>query len=744
MPIARSNADLARPPAKSVTSLRALAWVMLLVTAHSPAALAQQAAPTGSAAPGSAGTPEITVSAQKSNVVTTIDRKSYALQGNVQAATGSAVDVMRTLPGITVDEDGNPSVRGDANVQILIDGRPDPQFNSANRGVALQQLGADGIERIEVMTSPPANFKPDGSAGIINIITKKASRRRTASLNASLGSDGRFNMAATASRQIGALALRGSATLRHDLRNRVTSDARTIRDPQTDAPVSINLQDVFTHHNRLSKIANFGVDWDLGKADRLSAEATYYQRSETTAFSEHDALADPPGVANGTEDRFQRGHGHESNLSTQVKYHHGLGGSEDGLTILAQRSEQLEAQRFGYQDRYSGTLAGPAFEQQRLHVDEMTEELNLDLAVPLRSKDKLTLGYDLERDLDSYDNFGANQATAGAPSVVDTNFTNLFAYDLTIHALYGSYSHEIGRLTTLTGLRLEQVSSTSHQVTTGQAGRITYFKAYPNLHLSDAISEHGTVTFSYGRRVIRPDPEDLNPYPVMQNAFTVRQGNPALLPEDIQSIEAGWSYDRGAVSRSLTLYLRKSSNRETTVTVPISPTVVAVTRANLGRSLSEGIELAASGKLAKALDYSVSGNLFANTIDAGNLGYSGQRSALGYEAKLALNWHHGKADTVQLNLGTTGRRQIPQGYTPASFGADLGARHQFARNFALTATVSDLFATRHDGTTTNSGNLYDVMRRQQSGRIVFLGLTWTPAGQADKNRDKFEYDKVAK
>lgn len=725
--------------------MRALTGVMLLVAVPGPAALAQQAPPTApAAAPGGDGAPEITVSAQKRDVVTTIDRKSYALQGNVQAATGSAVDVMRTLPGISVDEDGNPSLRGDASVQILIDGRPDPQFNSANRGVALQQLGADGIERIEVMTSPPANFKPDGSAGIINIITKKASRRRTASLNASLGSDGRFNLAATGGKQVGALALRGSLTLRHDLRNRTTRDARTIRDPQTAAPLSINLQDLFTHHNRLSKIANLGVDWDLGKADRLSAEATYYQRSETTAFSEHDTLADPPGTASGTEDRFERGHGHESNLSTQIKYHHGLGGTEDGLTILAQRSEQLEAQRFGYQDRYAGALAGPAFEQQRLHVDERTEELNFDLVVPLRSKDKLTAGYDLERDSDSYDNFGANQADAGAPAVIDTNFTNLFAYELTIHALYGSYQHEIGRLTALTGLRLEQVFSNSRQVTTGQTGRIAYFKAYPNLHLSDAISEHGTLTFSYGRRVIRPDPEDLNPYPVKQNAFTVRQGNPALLPEDIQSVEAGWAYDRGAVSRSLTLYLRKSSNRETTVTVPISPTVVAVTRANLGRSLSEGIELAASGKLTKTLDYSVSGNLYANTIDAGNLGYAGQRSALGYEAKLALNWHRGKVDTVQLNLGTTGKRQIPQGYTPASFGADLGARHQLARNFALTATVSDLFATRHDGMTTNNGNLYDIMRRQQSGRIVFLGLTWSPAGPSDKNRDKFEYDKMAK
>lgn len=709
----------------------ALPWI-----AAASSACAQQTAPPPAAAP------EITVSGQHSTVTTTIDRKSYSLQGNVQATTGSAVDVMRSLPGITVDEDGNPSLRGDANVQILVDGRPDPQFNSANRGVALQQLGADGIERIEVLTNPPANFKPDGSAGIINIITKKASKRRTASATASIGSDGRFNLATTGSTRLGDLAVRGGLTLRHDIRNRFGTDTRSISDAQTGFLSSTNVQDTFTHNNRLSKIATLGLDYDLAKADRLSAEGTYYQRSETTAFAEHDALTDLTSATDGTEDRTQSGHAHESNLTTQIKYHHDLGESDEGLTLLAQRSQALETEYFSYQDRYTGTLAGPAFEDQRWHSDEVTQELNLDLILPMPAKAKLTLGYDLEHDADGYDNFGSNRADATAPAIIDTNFTNLFRYNLTIHALYGSYEREFGHITALAGARFEQVLSNSDQVTTAQTGRITYFKVYPNLHLTDAVSEHGTISFSYGRRVIRPDPEDLNPYPVQQDAFTYREGNPALLPENIQSFEAGWSFDRGGLSRSATLYLRESSNRVTNVTVPISPTVVAITKQNLGHSTSGGIELAASGRLLKALDYSLSGNVFYNTIDAANLGYAGQRGTVSYEAKIALNWHRGKIDTIQLNLGTTGRRLVPQGYRPASFGADLGARHQLRKNLALTATLSDVFATRDDGMTVTSPGLVDVSRRHQTGRILFLGLTWTPPGASAKTTDKFEYDKV--
>lgn len=704
---------------------------------------AQEAVPTPPTTPtNNAAAPEITVSGQRSPVVTAIDRKSYSLRNNLQATTGSAIDVMRNLPSVTVDEDGNPSLRGDANVQILIDGRPAPQFNTANRGTALQQLGADGIDRIEVMTNPPAQFKPDGSAGVINIITKKGSGRRTVSANASLGSDGRFNLAATGSTQIGQVAVHGSLTVRHDLRNRIATDVRTVSNDQTAVFISGNRQETFTHNNRLSKIATLGVDYDLSKIDRLSVEGTYYQRSETTAFSEQNTPVDANNAPIGADDRMQNGHAHESNTTALARYHRDIGKGGDGLTVLAQRSEALETQYFDYRDQYSGASSGPAFEDQRLYSDEVTRELNFDVAIALPAMAKLTTGYDLQRDDDTYDNLGSTRADANAQPIVDSGFTNRFLHGQTIHAFYASYERPIGHVTVLSGLRLEQVYSDGNQVTAALRGHSRYFRVYPNLHLSDAVSDHGTVTFSYGRRVIRPDPEDLNPYPVQQDAFTLREGNPALLPEEIQSFEAGWSFDRSGVSRSVTLYLRESRNRVTNVTIPISPTVVAITKANLGRSTSGGMELATSGKLLKELEYSLNGNVFYNSIDASNLGYDGVRGTFSYEAKLALNWHASAKDTVQVNFGAVGRRLVPQGYRPASFGADLGVRHQFRKNLALTATLSDVFATRHDGMVTNIPGLMDVSRRHQTGHIFFLGLTWSPPGVKPKGTDKFEYDKA--
>jgi outer membrane cobalamin receptor len=112
-------------------------------------------------------------------------------------------------------------------VQILIDGRYRPEFNGSHRGDALQALAAHGIDRIEVMTNPPAGFKREGSVGIINIITRRALGSRTASAQAGLGSHGRYNAGASLGAQLGKLALRGSAGARHDMRVRDITDQRT-------------------------------------------------------------------------------------------------------------------------------------------------------------------------------------------------------------------------------------------------------------------------------------------------------------------------------------------------------------------------------------------------------------------------------------------------------------------------------------------------------------------------------------
>lgn len=717
-----------------------LSEMTILCSAH--AAFAQTQPPTkatGAPTPQSSA-PDIVVTGGRPAVETKIDRKSYSITRDVQASTGSAADVLRNVPSVTVDVDGNPSLRGDANVQILVDGRPSPQFNTGNRGAALEALNADGIDRVEVLTNPPANFKPDGSAGIINIITKRRRGSRTASVQASGGSSGRASFSGSGSLQRGRIGFHATLTVRHDIRTRRFNDDRAVTDPAGSFQSVTHLRGS-AGDDRLVKIATLGVDYDFSKADRISAEGTFNARSDTSHFAERNFRLNQNGATVGQSDRARPGHEQEVSSSAMLRFHHDVDTDGNGLTLLAQRSETWERQRFQITDDVTLPFAATSFQDQRIYLDQITREISAEYSTRLPANAKLIAGYNLQRDENLFDNAQTLPVGAGGVALPDVNFTNVFRYGQTIDAFYGSYERPLGNWTLLASFRLEQTGVQTNQITSAQRSEYSYFRAYPNVHLNRKLSEHQTLSLSYGNRVIRPDPEDLNPYTLQQDAFTLRRGNPNLRPQEIQSFEAGWSYDKGAKSRSATLYLRSARNAFTITSTPISPTVVLITEQNLGKNLSGGIEFATSGKLIAKVDYSLSGNVFYNRIDAANLGFAGTRSTVGYEAKGALNWHATGKDTLQFNLAIAGKRLTPQGYRRGYIVTDLGVRHQLRSNIALTATLSDVFASRRDGLVVDTATLHQITTRRQTGRIALLGISWAFLGAKKKAAEKFDYEK---
>src|SRR5580704_14659460 len=117
----------------------------------------------------------MTVTSARPNVQTSIDRKSYSVGRDLSAQSGSAADVLRNIPSVQIDAQGNPSLQGESAVTVLIDGRPATQLSGDSLGDALQAMPASRIERVEVMTNPPAEFGAEGSGAIINLVTRKAS-----------------------------------------------------------------------------------------------------------------------------------------------------------------------------------------------------------------------------------------------------------------------------------------------------------------------------------------------------------------------------------------------------------------------------------------------------------------------------------------------------------------------------------------------------------------------------------------
>ena len=145
-------------------------------------------------------------------------------------------------------------------------------------------------------------------------------------------------------------------------------------------------------------------------------------------------------------------------------------------------------------------------------------------------------------------------------------------------------------------------------------------------------------------------------------------------------------------------------------------------------------------RLGPSVDYNLSGNLYYNEIDASNLGFTGSRSTYSADAKAALNWRMGDKDTIQINATALGRRVTPQGRRPGIASMDLGYRHQFRPNISVSATVTDVFASRKFVGILESPELSQRNTFRPEGRIFFVGLSWSMAGAKKQAPERFEYE----
>jgi outer membrane receptor for ferrienterochelin and colicin len=177
----------------------------------------------------------VVVQGQKLNVETRIDRKIYTVPEDAQSTLGTLSDILNVIPSVDVDPDGIVSLRGDPNVLVLIDGKPATQLQGANAGDVLQSIPASEIERIEILTTPPAQFKADGAAGVIDIVTRKraAKESASASLTGSLGSGGRWLVGGNGNYGSKQLTASVTAGFREDYRERTIQSVVTGPDPVT-------------------------------------------------------------------------------------------------------------------------------------------------------------------------------------------------------------------------------------------------------------------------------------------------------------------------------------------------------------------------------------------------------------------------------------------------------------------------------------------------------------------------------
>ncbi|WP_165782449.1 outer membrane beta-barrel family protein [Solilutibacter silvestris] len=678
----------------------------------------------------------VVVSGTRPDVVSAIDRKSYNVANDLMAASGSIGDVLGNLPSVEIDAQGNPSLRGDSSVQILIDGKTSTMMSPANRAETLQSLPADMVDRVEVITNPSAAFKPDGSSGIINIITKKDRKPGTTGLlRAGAGTDGRVNLGGVLNHARGPLSISANASLRRDVPWRPYTDTRTRIDPATGTTDSH--QDSLFKSERKTAAVGATVDYDVTSADRLSVGYNYSRRTGSPRIRETNTV-DQSGVLVSDYDRIGSGSEVETNTEATARYRHTFAEPGREFTFDLRRGQSIEHQFRRYTNVYRTPAGLIEIDDQRPDANEIQSEATAEYKQGLAGG-KLLLGYDVQRNSADYQARGDIIDPVTGQATPDPTLTNRFLYTQTTNAVYGTYGRKfVDKWSAMLGLRLENTVTDGRQVDTAQRNRKSYSRAYPTLHLQYDLSDTRNMRFSYSKRIYRPDIEDLNPYPVFSDPLNQRAGNPNLKPRETNSFEASYAFEGAITSWDATAYYRKTNNAFTVVSRFISPTVLLTTHENLGRNTATGVDFSARGKLTPTLGYKISGNINYNQFDGSNLGIpvtSGYSNSL----KTGLDYQPSKRDLVQLGIQYRGRRPMAQGYQLPMTTANVGYRRTFANRSTAVLALSDLFDSARERSRIDSPILVESSIRRRSRRT--LSLTYSiplGGGKPETPTDLFE------
>jgi outer membrane receptor protein involved in Fe transport len=682
---------------------------------------------------------EVSVTAQRSTFVNSIDRKTFNVGQDVMSKTGSVSELLQTVPSVQVDIDGNVSLRGVGNVMFLINGKPSALMG-ANYSAVLQQMPASSIEKIEIITNPSAKYKPDGTSGIINIILKKdKSLGLNGLVSVNAGNDNRYNGNFSINYNPGKINIFGSYSIRQDDRLRYTDDYRKHFISNTDTINYIHV--ISSEHSRpLSHIFRAGMDYKINNHNTIGITSSYNYRNYIRHANDANLWQGTDLTTTKDYDRLRRDPEFEKDLEFSGNYIHSFAKEGHELTVDYTASISNEQEDNHYTNIYHIPAILSSYDNTLIKQGGNESQFSVEYVNPISEEKKFEAGYLLETRKSNSDFFGEYFNPLTGLWVKDQVKSNDFIYKENIHVLYGTYEQEFGKLGLLGGLRAEEAFLEANQVTTDTVIKNNYFRFYPSMHLSYKLSEVNELQLNYSHRIRRPEGgEDLNPFPEWQDPYNLRIGNPHLKPADIHSVEFGYQYKKNKTTFLSTVYYRYTYNGMTDIVKFINDTVKLTTRENLTRSNSAGLELVLSTAIGELATFNMSTNTYYNSIDASSLGYSGNKSIISWSANLSAGINLSKTSVLQVTSSYVAKTLTPQGKQLPTFVMNTGFRQElFKSKLTCIVTISDVFNSLRNRTLIDTPELFEKIIRRRSARIIYAGFTYTFGNQKKKKEIEFD------
>ena len=674
--------------------------------------------------------------AQASQMRFEIDKKVFNVDQNIAAAGGSASEVLSNIPSVDVDNEGAVSLRGDANVTIWINGKASG-LSSDNQAQILEQLPAESIDRIEVITNPSAKYSPEGTSGIINIILKQDRKAGYyGSVQAGMDSKLGYNASANINFNKG----KWEAYANAGFRRRVSDGGEYTYRDNTDSLgniLSYVNQDAVSDNKGNGMFARAGFTYRPTKKDYIYLDA-FGMFGGGTRGTINDYTSTVPGMYS-TSQRDANTENNRKGGNVVLGYKHEFNPKSTldvNASINAWRvnglSQYFQTSYFADNSSYS------SYQSQSTNMRFNSAEWQADYVNTFKNNTKLEAGYkgtigDDNSPVETYS--GLTPETA----IYDSILYNKFMYRTDIHALYSTYSGKIKKFGYNVGLRGEYTALRTKSLKHGEIEEQIpyslndYLSLFPSVFLSYELPKGHEIQVNYTRRISRPRGHQINSFVNLTDTANIAFGNPLLEPEFSNAFELNYIKNWQNHTLSVSAWYRNANNVIQRIRYR-DDQVMKSTFVNVASSQSTGVEIVAKNEFYKFFNLTSTVNLFYRKLEGFEYQAEGisapiiglESKAFTWNAKMIANFSFPHAMSLQITGNYDSPRLVAQGTQVAGYALDAGFRKSFFnRTFNVSVNARDILNSRKWHTFTEGDNFLQEYCAWRNGRTFSLTLTYS-------------------
>ncbi len=680
---------------------------------------------------------DVVITGKQDAISGKLDKKVFQTEDLMSQSGGSVLDVMQSLPGISVAE-GKVQLRGNDKVAVLVDGKQTSLTGFGNQ-TGLGNIPASAIERIEIIQNPSAKFDANGNAGIINIIFKKNSQEGfngRVGLTAGVGAlwEKRENYPSVRPQYSQTPKANPSLSLNYrknkvniffqgDVLYTQTLNKNEYTDRYYDSG-EVVLQQLKRNRTTTIGTGKLGFDWNLSEHDQFTVSGLFssekiLDRGDEPFYTEN--FAQQIRMWQFLEDELK------TTLTASSAFSHTFKQAGHSLLIGFNFTFHREDEKYFFTNTlpdYTG------FDSFKLLSDEYVGDLNVDYVKPLKYG-RVEAGIKIRRRENPTD----MQFFPGIYSPIDSNAGGWATYLETIPAAYTNYVIEGERWELEAGLRLEYVGlnylvNPNHN--TYKSDGYDYIQPFPNVRTAFKINDRSKITAFYNRRVDRPNEVDIRIFPKYDDAEVIKIGNPELRPQFTQALELGYkrSWGKGFLYGALYGKISDGTISRIATTFGSSNLVYSIMQ-NADKSYAYGFDAMLSEDVAKWFSFNIGANVYQNIIESfsvlnrypvPNIFTAPRQSLISGNAKWNGIFHFPGKWGLQVTAIYLAPDLIPQGKTNARFALDLGIKKTTQKGKGeWVLNASDLLNTMIIGKEIQGTNFRFESRDYYETQVIRLG-----------------------